>query len=90
MGLEGTNAELCRTLKEQLVDARREAAEAWRDRDAWYDKADELACALAEKSRQLAQAKDDVRLALWACEKLDDLTRDELAVMVEACLGKWG
>lgn len=87
---QGTNAELCRTLKDQLVDARREAAEAWRDRDAWYDKADELACDLAEKSRQLAQAKDDVRLALWAYESLDGLTRDELAVMVEACLGKWG
>lgn len=90
MGWEGTNAELCRVLREQVIDARQEAAEAWRDRDVWYDKADELTCELEKKSRQLVQAKDDIRLVLWACENLDDLSRDELAVMVEACLGKWG
>lgn len=82
MGWEGTNAELCKAQKEkidvlrQLADNKKQKANLWRTQ-------------AIKGHNKLKKAKEDIGLVLWACRCLPMLTRDELAAIVEACLGKW-
>lgn len=75
----GTGAEACRSLSDALLDARREAAEAWAERDRWREEAERLAA-------ELGELRSDVDLALWAAGALD-LDGAELSAVLGATLG---
>lgn len=78
MTWHGTGADAARHLADELLDARREAAEAWAERDRWREEAERLAA-------ELGALRSDVDLALWAAGALD-LDGAELSAVLGATL----
>lgn len=82
MSWEGTNAELCKAQKEKIDELTRMLDKEKKKAALWRTEA-------IKNHNKLKKAQKGIGLVLWACRCLPTLTRDELAAVVEACLGKW-
>lgn len=49
----------------------------------------QLRMELHEAQEELKEKSEAIDSALWACNHLDDLTREELAFTIEATFRKW-